>query len=397
VTGSQGHARAVLPLARAVAEAGHEVLVATPPDLAEVFEPEPMRVEAVLPGIVESITHMVQERERAEQEGAERPRLNAREQLIATASGPHVTTAYQAMYPLAKEFRPDIVVRDGAELAGTLIAEQLGIPHLSVPSGAGNMVDPAGLVDQLNERRQELGLPREDDPKAVHRYGRFDCLPARTSFAAFDLPEPFTYQQPAVVGRDEGLTPELAALPADSPLVIASVGTALPMLGAFREFGIDPLEGMEDPDVTVQAIIGGLSRLECQAVVATAGFPVGDIEIGDNVHVVERMPQPALLECAQLFLTHAGYNSIREAVRNGVPMAALPQFGDQPHNARRLEELGLGKVIPQTTPESVHETCRAVLDDAAVTAEIRRTQRETLALPGIAAAVAHLESLAASG
>ncbi|MGW4130848.1 glycosyltransferase [Amycolatopsis japonica] len=394
VTGSQGHARAVLPLARAAAKAGHDVLVVTPPELADVFEPGLMRIEPVLPGMVEAIGRMVQERQEAEAAGTPRRVLDTRDQLIATASGPHVTTAYQKLYPLAKEFQPDIVVRDGAELSGALVAEQLGVPYISAPSGAGNLIDPAGLVEPLNERRQELGLAAEPDAGMVHRYGRFDCLPADTSFAAFDLPTPFTYRQPSEVATGEVLPPEIAALPADRPLVLASVGTALPMLGAFKAFGIDPPEEMEDPDVTVRALIEGLSSVDCSAVVATAGFPIGDVEVGDNVLVVERMPQPLLLECAQLFLTHAGYNSIREALRAGVPMATLPQFGDQPHNARRVEELGFGKQIPATTPEAVAETCRAVLADTRIAATVARAQRRSLTMPGVESAVAHLEELA---
>src|SRR5690606_32238342 len=47
VTGSQGHARAVLPLVRALAAAGHEVVVALPPHLAEVYADSGARVEAV--------------------------------------------------------------------------------------------------------------------------------------------------------------------------------------------------------------------------------------------------------------------------------------------------------------------------------------------------------------
>ncbi|WP_221338468.1 glycosyltransferase [Kutzneria kofuensis] len=376
----------MLPLARAVAAAGHEVLVTVPPELAGVFEPDLPRVAPVLPGVVESISRMV----RAEQ------RRDVREQLLATAAGPHVTAAYQAIMPLAKEFAPDLVLRDGAELAAVLVAEQLGVPCLSAPSGAGNLIDPVGLVEPLNERRRELGLAGETTAASIHRHGRLDCLPAEYSFAAFDLPTPFTYRQPGSVASNEVLPADIAALPADRPLVIASVGTALPMMGAFKELGIDPPEDMENPDVTLRAIVHGLSRVDCQAVVATAGFPVGDIQVGANVHVVDRMPQPALLECAQLFLTHAGYNSIRESVRAGVPMAALPQFGDQPHNADRLAEFGLGARIPETTADAVFETCRDVLSDTRIAAQVRRAKRAVLALPGIEAAVAHLEAVVAA-
>ena len=51
------------------------------------------------------------------------------------------------------------------------------------------------------------------------------------------------------------------------------------------------------------------------------------------------MPQQRLLNSAELFVTHAGYSSVREALTAGVPMVCLPLFADQPHNAARVEEL----------------------------------------------------------
>ncbi|WP_410617057.1 nucleotide disphospho-sugar-binding domain-containing protein [Amycolatopsis sp. lyj-109] len=50
----------------------------------------------------------------------------------------------------------------------------------------------------------------------------------------------------------------------------------------------------------------------------------------------------ALLAASDVFVTHAGFSSVREALSAGVPMVAVPLFADQPANARRIEELGAG-------------------------------------------------------
>lgn len=262
------------------------------------------------------------------------------------------------------------------------------------------MLDPVKIMSPLNERRRDVGLPTSDDPHAIYRYGRLDCIPPQYSFAQYAIPEPFSYCQPAVVDRAESLPRLLAELPADRPLVIASLGGAVvatvKQLGPDMMSKIPPEAATFDPLGALRAIVAGLSQLDCLVVVATGGLPVSDELIGDNVHAVDYLPQVMMLQCAELFVTHGGYNSIRESVRAGVPMAVLPQFADQFYNADRVEELGLGLRIPQADPEHVMSICRTLLRTGTkISAEVRRAQRQMLALPPVGAAVSHLEKLVA--
>jgi UDP:flavonoid glycosyltransferase YjiC (YdhE family) len=400
ITGSQGHARDMLPLIRAIADAGHDVLVALPPSLAHIYEVERVRVAPVLPEMHDSIMAVVKEgTEKRVREAAEAglpvappPELTAFDEMLVMAGGPHITPTYHAIMALALDFKPNLVVRDSAEIAATLVAEQLGLRYICGPSGAGDMVDPVRLVDLLNERRAEIGIPAAHDPAALYRYGRFDSVPERYGFAAFDVPYAIRYRQSPIVARDEVLSREIADLPTDKPLVAAAMGTVLLQLREFFQFG--PPQDEDPSKVLLQAIAGGLSDLDCYAVLATGGLSMEGIEVGDNVHVVERMAQPLLLQCADLFLTHGGYNSIRESMFGGTAMAVLPQFGDQPFHADLLQKMNLGRVVPETTAKSVRDTCRTVLDDPAITQEVRRAQREMLALPSVDTVVPHLESLA---
>ncbi|PWW60480.1 glycosyltransferase [Actinokineospora spheciospongiae] len=390
VTGSHGHARAVLPVVRALADAGHEVLVATPRHLAEVFEDEPLRVEPVMPDMAQIILQLRAAGTSVLTDEGIDPRLA----LIALASGPHVTATFNTTHALAEEWGAELVVRDGAELSAVLVAEALGVPHVSAPSGAGNITDAAGIVEALDERRDEVGLPAQDDPFAIYRHGRLDCLPAEYSFGAFPMPEAFAYRQPTDLDRGRSLPADLAAIPGDKPLVLASVGTALPVVLNMEQFGIDLPEDMLSPADTVRAIVHGLSKVDCYAVVASGGFPPEDSDFGDHVLVVDHIPQPLLLESTAAFLTHGGYNSIRESIRAGVPMAVLPQFGDQHHNATRVQDLGLGHHITDVTPDGVAAAVTHLLEDEKTRATTTTAQRRTTALPGVDAVVAHLESLA---
>ncbi|XP_017784816.1 PREDICTED: UDP-glucuronosyltransferase 2B10-like [Nicrophorus vespilloides] len=47
----------------------------------------------------------------------------------------------------------------------------------------------------------------------------------------------------------------------------------------------------------------------------------------------------------KLFITHGGLLSLQEAIYHEVPMIVIPFLFDQPYNAYRMEELGIGKTI----------------------------------------------------
>ncbi|MFI5591743.1 glycosyltransferase [Amycolatopsis sp. NPDC051758] len=389
VTGSPSHARAILPIARGLAEAGHEILVATSEYLVPTYDGEPVNVQVTMPDLGEVILN-IREYSAIHNGGVPDERLD----MISFAGEKHVTTAYEKTFPLAKDFAPDLVLRDGSELSGCLIAEALDVPLLSVPSGAGNSLDPDGLLPLLNERRAEVGLPESTDRNAIYRNGRIDCMPHRYSFANYSPPQAFAYRQPLDVKRNLRLPAEVAALSGDKPLVIASIGTTLGMVKTIREQGVAADEHSPEAATPLAAIVSGLSEVDCHAVVATGGYPV-EVPVGDNVHLYDWIPQPLLLQCAQVFLTHCGYNSTREAVGAGVPMAGLPLMGDQEYHATRAEEMGLGKKVPEESGAAIAETVTALLGDGDVRAEMRRAHREMLALPGVDGVVEHLENLVA--
>ncbi|HYN96777.1 MAG TPA: glycosyltransferase [Pilimelia sp.] len=315
-------------------------------------------------------------------------------------SGPQISENYGPLLAIARDFGPDLILRDGWEPTACLVGQALGVPYVAAPSGAAQVLDPVLIMALLNERRREVGLPVNDDPNLIYRHGRLDCVPTPYSFARREIPPAFVYRQPAADRRRESLPGWMADLPTDRPLVVAAIGGAGIMF--LSEYGTairdaHPALADFDPPRALQAIIDGLSRLDCVAVVATGGIPVDRTAAGPDVHVVDYFAQPMLLDCADLFVTHGGYNSIREAMRAGVPMAVLPLFEDQFPNAVRVQELGLGERIARADPASVADTCRRLLDDAATAREARRAQRHMLTLPLVEAAVPHLEHIAKTG
>ena len=49
------------------------------------------------------------------------------------------------------------------------------------------------------------------------------------------------------------------------------------------------------------------------------------------------------------FISHCGQNSANEAARTGVPVVAIPLFGEQLINAINLRHKGVAKILDITT------------------------------------------------
>lgn len=397
---SPSHGRAQLPLARSLAAAGHEVLVVTTPALVPVFEREEVRVTSAITDFSPSSLLgpvLAEETERAglqDMDDEQRQEFMLRV-MCKVVSGPMATMLLDAVLPVAQDFRPDLILRDGMDLSACVVAETLGIPQLPTPSGAVNGFDPAALLPGLNALRKRRGLPSLEDPLSIVPHGRIDYVPPAFSFARH-LPATWAYRQTVDVDRGAVLPRWVAELPTDRPLMFAAIGTAIPMFhDSSREADAGPPMPMPDPVDTLHAMVQGVSRLEeCTVILATGGIPVDTDGVPPHVHITDRLPQPLLLESVDLFLTHGGFNSIRESLRTATPMAVLPQFGDQPNNAERVEELGLGRRITDATPDGITAVCREVLADDGCRARARRARLEMLALPEIDSAVSDLEKLA---
>ncbi|TDW22355.1 macrolide family glycosyltransferase [Kribbella kalugense] len=89
-----------------------------------------------------------------------------------------------------------------------------------------------------------------------------------------------------------------------------------------------------------------------------------------NFDVRRSFPQPAVLAHAAAFLTHAGMNSVMEALLYQVPMATFPQTPEQHANARRVAELGLGRSLPDLDPESLREVVDGVAADPSIVEQL---------------------------
>ncbi|MFE4591006.1 macrolide family glycosyltransferase [Streptomyces laurentii] len=117
--------------------------------------------------------------------------------------------------------------------------------------------------------------------------------------------------------------------------------------------------------------------------------------IPGNVEVHSWVPQRAILEQADAFVTHAGMGGCGEALLAGVPMIAVPQAADQFMNADRLVELGVAHRIDtaDATAENLRAALRALTGDPEVARRSARLRGEARAEGGTARAADLIEDM----
>ncbi len=107
-------------------------------------------------------------------------------------------------------------------------------------------------------------------------------------------------------------------------------------------------------------------------------------EVPKNFHIYRTVPQKAVLKIADAFVTHGGMNSVSEAMVEGVPMVVIPFMADQPTNAQRVCELGLGKRLEYKTltSEILKKTVWEVLKDESIANKAMRMKELMKECPG---------------
>ncbi|XP_078606231.1 UDP-glucuronosyltransferase 2C1-like [Branchiostoma floridae x Branchiostoma japonicum] len=87
--------------------------------------------------------------------------------------------------------------------------------------------------------------------------------------------------------------------------------------------------------------------------------------LGNNTKLMSWLPQKDLLAHpkTRAFVNHAGRNGVYEALYHGVPMVCLPLFGDQPGNSARVVARGLGVSLDfrTVTSDQFHQAVLRVL------------------------------------
>ena len=385
-TAGAGHFAGLLPFARACVERGYEVRVAAPQSFAgsvqragfslEVLaDADPAAMGAVFGRIPSLLMREADELIVQEVFG----RLNLR-------------AALPGMREILERWRPDVVLREPAELASYVGAQESGIPHVQTNIGLSSLDDL--VLPLLDAPLAEIG----SDAAGLRTAPRWTVTPPTFDQASQLASGSLTYARDAAsVGSAADPLPDWWA-DHDGPLIYMTFGSVAASIGFFPTFYATALEQMRALPVRVLLTLG------------EAGDPAALGRLPANVHVERWWPQQDVLSQAAVVVGHGGFGTTQAALVAAVPQVIIPLFSyDQFANAERVAAVGVGvalvdegaaqrwagEVVPGG-PQAVGrlaEAVASVLQDEAVHADAQRLAAEVRTLPPTRCCVAALETM----
>ncbi len=384
-TANDGHFGPLVPFARACSAGGHEVRVAAPASYAgavaaagfahEPFaDPEQSVVDAVMSRL---------------------PMLSFADANATVIREVFATIDAQAALPALtatiRDWQPDLVLRDPAELGSIAAAEGAGVPHAQVAIGMQEIVTLFAdlTAGPLAELSRLAGLPADRLSSALAGEQILSTVPERLDRAG----DP-AYRDDLAVTRFRDEAPpsdpaSTASLPVwgdlGAPLVYVTFGSVTGLLPPFAGVFREALDALAEQPVRVLLTVG--RRVDLAA--------LGPLPA--NAHVESWWPQAAALAQASAVLGHGGFGTTMGALTAGLPQVVAPIFtSDQVINSRHLAAIGAGVAV-EPGADVVSRACAEVaglLERASYAASARLLADEIAALPRTARAVPVLERLA---
>ncbi len=255
---------------------------------------------------------------------------------------------------------PDCIVADSMAIWGKLIAQKLGIPFVSSTTTFAFNRYSAGMMKQSPvrflrmlcsmpkigreiKRLQAAGYPvknvldiiQNDDSTDTIVYTSPEFQPYSDTFSA----DHYAFVGPSVRPAETRMEKPC------QPLVYISLGTVV-----------------NDQPSFYRQCITALADSPCR-VILSVGEQVSPADLGalpQNAEAHPQVDQIAVLQVADVFLTHCGMNSVNEALYFGVPLVMFPQTPEQGGVCTRVLQLGAGVKLEKPDAASIRKAIDAV-------------------------------------
>ncbi|KRB44283.1 glycosyltransferase [Terrabacter sp. Root181] len=391
-TAGTGHFGPMTSVARACAEAGHEVRVAAPESFASHVTRaglEHVPFDDVPPEVMGAVFGRL-------------PSMSPEEANATVVRDVFGRLDAQAAWPRVQEvvddWAPDVILREPCEFGSLAAAVRSGVPHVEMAIGLGNLQRWAGqvLVDPLGELDVVAGLDRGSCAAAMSSAPVFSQVPPSLDITDEDgsgtnddaagggVPTVMRY-------RDGEASTRSGTLPttwgdSERPLVYVTFGSVT--------------AGFEELSTVFRLSLDALADLPVRVLLTTghAGDPEALRPWPRNAHVEQWWPQDDVMPLASAVVGHGGFGTMMSALAAGVPQVLVPLFAfDQEVNAQRIDEVGAGVRLGgrQVAMSGLAEAVNRVLDDAGVRSRADALADEIAGLPDASEVVPLVEAMAA--
>lgn len=298
-----------------------------------------------------------------------------------------------AMLAEIRVLAPDVIVGDSMAFWAKLIAGKLGVPFVSstttfafnkesakvMPRSGGSLLSMLLSLPKINKNLDRLRkkgyavknvldiIANSNDTDTIVYTSR-EFQPCSESFS-----DHYSFVGPSL--REPTETLEKAVV----STVFISLGT---VDNQHPDFYRNCLTALADAPYRAILSVGESTDLAA----------LGDIP--PNCTVAQKVDQMAVLQVADVFLTHCGMNSTSEALYHGIPLVLFPQTPEQNGVANRVHELGAGQFLKDDSPEAIRGAVDAVLHDDPCRAAAKRISESFHRCGGAKAAADKIECAA---
>lgn len=261
-----------------------------------------------------------------------------------------------------EQLKPDCIVADSMATWGKAVALKLGIPFVSstttfafnqhsakiMKQSIGDLFKMLFSMPKISKqikRLQNKGYPvksildiiQNDDNTHTVVYTSPEFQPCSETFS-----DKYAFVGPSIRPAVERIIKK------KSKLIFISMGTVNNDMMPLYKRCISALAGT---DYQVVMSVGNLVSIE----------EFGDLP--DNISVFSHVDQIAVLQQADVFVSHCGMNSVSESLYFGVPLVLLPQTAEQTGVAERVYQLGAGIKLNKSDTSSILAAISKILTD----------------------------------
>lgn len=262
-----------------------------------------------------------------------------------------------------KELAPDCIVADSMAVWGKAVALKLGIPFVSstttfafnqhsariLKRSFGEVFSMIFSMPKINKnikRLQDKGYPvqsvldiiQNDDNTHTVVYTSPEFQPCADTFS-----DKYAFVGPSVRPATETVVKQ------KDRLVYISMGTVNNDMVKFYQ---NCINAFKESDYQVILSVGNLVDMEVFR------------DLPEHITMRAHVDQIAVLQQADVFLSHCGMNSVNESLYYQVPLVTNPQTSEQGGVATRVEQLGAGLRLSKYSPKVIRDTVEKVLQDA---------------------------------